>query len=837
MVVASGPKSSMSRLQMASLPLKPAFMTEFPNLLIEESCGHQSARVCIASYEILGPSQNGGIGTAYFSLATTLASTGHDVTILHLSSELSDRDAIEHWTIRFHTLGIRFVALAATPRMINVPQCMLTARDAYAWLRKQEFDVIHFPELQGHGYYSVVAKHQGLDFSHTTLCIGTHSPISWIREQNREASYSPDELEMDFMERQCVALADVVISPSQYMLRWMQSRGWTLPAECYVQQNIALPELKTSGRATIRGDGEQRASELVFFGKLEERKGIGLFCDALDLLAGRNLRGFSVTFLGKSARVSGRDAISYIGARAEHWAFPYRAITDRSREAALRYLSEGADRIAIIPSLEDNLPNTVAECLVGNIPFLASRTGGIPELIADPDVERVTFPPNASELADTLDRALRNGITVARPAVDADRNKRQWVNWHAALASRRVLHRHAQTEISATPVTPLVSICLNYREGVASLLHAVESLRRQNWPNLEVILTDCSEAGVGAQSELDGLRSDFESRRWLIIRAAEGNPRTMRTTAVVRARGDYILFMDGASYANPDAVATFVEVAGRTGADILTCFLAFFSGIGEPNDETLVGHRLFLGAAILLGVFRNQFGSRCIFVRKGEFSRLVSRCGGGRMDCADWEFLARATLLGSRLEVVPRPLLWYRIANGSGLQGDEYYDDSCAVRPYAEAMPFPLRDLPNAALTMKVQYEQQYGLASESRELLLSRNEELAALRELLFSRDEELAGLLTKQLTAHGQGKIASLLAAWIDYCSARSNLPESRIQRIPLIARELLRGRYHRFSHGLGSAFRDLRKPPPVWFHVKAARSSLRATNCPPATVEKKV
>ena len=102
------------------------------------------------------------------------------------------------------------------------------------------------------------------------------------------------------MERQCVALADVVLSPSQYMLRWMQSRGWTLPAVCYVQQNIPLPELKTSGRVTIRGEGEQRASELVFFGKLEERKGIGLFCDALDLRAGRNLRGFSVTFLERA---------------------------------------------------------------------------------------------------------------------------------------------------------------------------------------------------------------------------------------------------------------------------------------------------------------------------------------------------------------------------------------------------------------------------------------------------------------------------------------------------------------------------------------------------------
>ena len=239
-------------------------MTElsvFPKLPIEESGEHQFTRVCIATYEILGPSQNGGIGTAYFSLATTLASAGHDVTILYLSGEPLGRAVIEHWITHFRILGIRFVALPASPRTIDVPQCMLTARDAYAWLRKQEFDVIHFPELQGHGYYSVLAKHQGLDFSHTTLCVGTHSPMSWIREQNHEAPYSPDELEMDFMERQCVALADVVLSPSQYMLRWMQTRGWTLPAVCYVQQTIASPELQAfASLASRRGANSAHSS-------------------------------------------------------------------------------------------------------------------------------------------------------------------------------------------------------------------------------------------------------------------------------------------------------------------------------------------------------------------------------------------------------------------------------------------------------------------------------------------------------------------------------------------------------------------------------------------------
>lgn len=613
-------------------------MIGYPHLLIEESCERQSARVCIATYEILGPSQNGGIGTAYFSLATTLASAGHDVTILYLPSERSDQTAIEHWTAHFRTFGIRFVELPPAPRTIKVPQCMLTARDAYTWLQKQEFDVIHFPELQGHGYYSVLAKHQGLDFSRTILCVGTHSPISWIREQNHETPYSPDELEMDFMERQCVALADVVLSPSQYMLRWMQTRGWSLPAVCYVQQNIALPELRTFARQAIQRVGEQRALELVFFGKLEQRKGIGLFCDALDLLAGRNLREFSVTFLGKSAMVSGRDALSYIRARAERWAFPYRAITDSSREAALQFLSKGAGRIAVMPSLEDNLPNTVVECLAWRIPFLASRTGGIPELIADSDVERVTFPPNASGLADIISRALRDGVPVARAAIDPEENKRRWVNWHNGLAFRRILDKHAQTEISAKSATPLVSVCLNYREGMAaSLLQAVGSLRCQNWPSLEVILSDCSEAGVGARSELDGLRSEFESKGWRIIREARYD-RSIggRTTAVVHARGDYVLFMDSADYASPDAVATFVGVAERTGADVLTCFLVLFRGVGD--DETLIGHYPFLGAAVLSGVFHNHFGSRCIFVRKAAFSRLASRCGeaGGTATGNSW---------------------------------------------------------------------------------------------------------------------------------------------------------------------------------------------------------
>ena len=46
----------------------------------EPPAGRQSARVCIASYEFVGPTRTGGIGTAYTSLAEALAGAGHRVT-------------------------------------------------------------------------------------------------------------------------------------------------------------------------------------------------------------------------------------------------------------------------------------------------------------------------------------------------------------------------------------------------------------------------------------------------------------------------------------------------------------------------------------------------------------------------------------------------------------------------------------------------------------------------------------------------------------------------------------------------------------------------------------
>ncbi|MGH7914458.1 MAG: glycosyltransferase family 4 protein, partial [Candidatus Binataceae bacterium] len=393
----------------ASQPDHPA---DFPGLPVEagETRGPGRARVCIATSEFAGPHRNGGIGTFCFSLATTLAEAGHQVTVLYLSRHSA---SMIEWQSHLAARGIRFIPLPPPAIALDTLANIATSYEAYVWLREREFDVIRFPDWQGHGYYTALAKHQGLDFQNTIIWIGAHGPTAWTKSLNREFMDGAGDLETDFMERESVALTDVLTSPSQYMLRWMRERGWRLPANSYVQQNILSPHLRQCWEEATEPFHPGPVRELVFFGRLEERKGVGLFCDTLDQMARLGHSAFTVTFLGKAAMVDGCNGAEYVRERAQRWPFLWQALTDYDHAAALRYLRKDG-RLAIIASLGDNAPHTVLECLWGRIPFLASRVGGIPELIVSEDLDAVTFAPHATELAGRLLRVISQGVAFAR---------------------------------------------------------------------------------------------------------------------------------------------------------------------------------------------------------------------------------------------------------------------------------------------------------------------------------------------------------------------------------------------------------------------------------------
>jgi glycosyltransferase involved in cell wall biosynthesis len=373
--------------------------------------------VCVVSNEIEGPFRNGGIGTSMTGLAEALAAEGFDVTVLYTGSIWTPDVHLGQWRSRYAERNIKLVPLGFT-EMLDVSGPVRGAGFVapflvYRELTKRHFDVVHFNDCCGDGSLALAARRLGLDFQETLFVLALHSPSQWVLELNQVLPTALLLTAYNYAERLSAECADLAWSPSRYMLSWVREHGFELPEQTFVQQysipSGGVPEVEY-GRTTA-------PREIVFFGRLEERKGLRLFCNALQVLADElSARQVSVTFLGKSQFCGGIPADEYIAGRSAEWRFPVKLLTELGQKEALAYLRRSGT-LAVMPSPVDNSPCTVYEALCWGIPFLAARTGGIPELVDEDDHERVLFDYTTESLRQALLSALDDGGWVARPAV------------------------------------------------------------------------------------------------------------------------------------------------------------------------------------------------------------------------------------------------------------------------------------------------------------------------------------------------------------------------------------------------------------------------------------
>lgn len=654
----------------------------------------RKTRVCIASFDFVGPVKNGGVGTAFTSLGEGLAAAGHDVTFLFLAGQWCENRTMDYWVEYYRKKNIRFVPMPASGLSFDTRWHLQKGYEGYLWLKDQNFDVVHFSEWKGSGYYSLLAKQQGLAFAQTVLCVHTHGPTLWHKLSNSEYVTQLDDVEIDFIERSSVRLADVLASPSQYLVRWMIEQGWELPKNCYVQQYLRPA---TARKPLPDADRLHRIRELVFFGRLEYRKGLVLFCDALDQLkSDPALLQTQITFLGKIDKVNGRDSADYLAGRAKAWPWKWQIVSDRDQAGAMDYL-QGNGRLAVLPSLVDNLPNTVLECLGAQVPFVASDAGGIPEMIAPADHAAVCFPLRARAFAAKLRQVLLEGIRPAAWAVESGDTERAWVRWHEELPAQSSFGL-ASLSVELPGSQPLVSLCISHWNRPHYLRQAIASAEAQDYPNFEVVLVDDGSTSTEAKAYLAELEPLFQRRGWQLVRNSENRyPGAARNLAVKHARGEYLVFLDDDNYAKPHEISTLVRVARKTGADILTCFLDTFTGPDTPRMDMAPKIRwVFTGDDAATGALRNSFGDTNSLIRREVFLAL----GGFHEDWGvgheDWEFHAKAVLKGYKLQVVPEALAWYRLNETEHTVNRKtplHANLMANIRPYLDAVPPGLRRL------------------------------------------------------------------------------------------------------------------------------------------------
>jgi glycosyltransferase involved in cell wall biosynthesis/GT2 family glycosyltransferase len=649
-------------------------------------------RLLIVTPDFLGPIRNGGIGTAFAALAVEAARHGFDVTVLYALGRHSEAEPIEHWVAEYARQGVELIPLddgqLGDHPLIDAPLYRRQAWHVHHWLQKRQgrYDVVIFPEWMGLAFYVLLAKGQGLGYHDLPVLINTHSPEAWAMEGNRQLPEWPDDVDRDFMERECVRRADLVISPSKFMLDWMQSHQWQLPVRRAVLPNLMPHSLQQA--ADRQRQPTQAIRRVVFFGRLEPRKGLKLFCDAVDRLQPQQRERLErIVFLGKAiATPHGFDSRTFIAQRSAGWGVSVDVLVDRNRDEALHAL-EQPGTLAVIPSLTENSPYTVLECLTRGIVFIASRVGGIPEMLAEEDRAWHLFDPNPGALVGAISRALSDGLPPARLAWHPDDVKKRWWQLLEESVAQQRSARNAQ--VGDEHPQPRVSVCLVHYNRPHLLAQALDSLRAQTYGNFEVVLVDDGSPSEAAKTYLDSLDREFAMRDWQMIRQTNRYLGAARNAAARAARGDYLLFMDDDNVATPEMLEVFVRAARNSGADVMTSVNMPFSGETPPVDPERLW--LPLGGATGAGLYRNAFGDANALWKRDAFEKVGGYTTDHGVGHEDWELFAEAVLCGLRLEVVAQPLYWYRVNPGGMLRaGDHWADHARSVRPYLRHDPHGL---------------------------------------------------------------------------------------------------------------------------------------------------
>src|SRR3954464_11480431 len=200
--------------------------------------------VCIVTSELVGPYNNGGIGTSMTGLAACLAGADFPVTILYTGGKFSSAAERERWRGLYAGLGITVDWILhedAAQLTGPVAGCGFAAPYlVYLYLRERRFDVVQFNDCMGEGFYCLAMKRLGAWFGDTAMFVGLHSPSQWIFEINRTL---PDSLlfaAFNHAERLSVAAADLLWSPSRYLLEWSRARGFA-HAPATIVRKYVLP--------------------------------------------------------------------------------------------------------------------------------------------------------------------------------------------------------------------------------------------------------------------------------------------------------------------------------------------------------------------------------------------------------------------------------------------------------------------------------------------------------------------------------------------------------------------------------------------------------------------
>jgi len=336
-----------------------------------------------------------------------------------------------------------------------------------------------------------------------------------------------------------------------------------------------------------------------------------------------------------------------------------RFLNSFNREQALEYL-QNRSRLAVIPSLTENFPGTVFECVSTGISFISSDVGGIPEMIHQDDRKRTLFRPVPRDLSRIiLNKIMNNDGAPVRPSVSPNDIQARIIAFHGD--DTKTFQRNT-ISVSGYRPRPKVTVCIPHFNRPDMLLYILKKWEKQQYENFDLIVVDDGSSESVQHLLNTTIIPILNHNNWKLLRAKHGYLGATRNKCVQAAveSTKYVLFSDDDNFARDDALKVLVDVSERTDAKIVTSFIHMYHGrtLEESQNEKTNGLWLFGGGSLSMGVIFNAFGDSMMLVERETFAYLGGFTEFVDLGCEDYEFYMRAKSRGIRIEIIPQDLFF-----------------------------------------------------------------------------------------------------------------------------------------------------------------------------------
>lgn len=616
-----------------------------------------SAQVLIVTPDIVGPVKNGGIGTACFHYARTLANAGVTVAILFTGE--ASIEAAAHWAAWYRNFGIEFLTMGDVPPLdkSTFGCTWYTERSLriHNFLLDRTHQYVIFQDWHGNGFWTARAKRMGVFRPDTCIGVITHSPNEWQREGMEHHGDEPFErADMEWIERETIAAADIIVSPSQHMINWLRQHGYALP------QTVVRCPITFEDELAVALPGTCDLDHIIFFGRLETRKGLHLLAAALlDMDSHGHPMPRRLSLLGKNALVDGQPTGVFLAdLQRKLPEIEFFVENDFTYVEAVNYIKD-AKGLVVLPSMLDNFPLTVVESITNRFFFIASAVGGIPEII-DPSL---TFEPSQQGLAAKL--VGRHGIKWKdlRHPYDPAGARETWLAHVRGVLRRREPTPAQDLRIALAPAVarrapPPVSVCVPFYRHDAFLGRMITAFLRAPEPEIQLVVVN--------DGTPDGETREFNRFAELLAPAGHvfhsqtnAGPGAARNEAVRLAAHEHILFFDADNVPFPRMAGRLLEALQTSGADSISApFAAVPAMSAMPREADVWFHYVPPGGSAVRSLVDNQLGDMTCMMHRKVFEG-VGGFNLERRSWEDWEFFLRLVLKGYRHMVYSKPLLFY----------------------------------------------------------------------------------------------------------------------------------------------------------------------------------